>query len=231
MGLLDLPWELRAHILINIPDFAVGRTETVGPNVRITPAVCRVCRILREEGLPIYARTGSYILQTDDDHQSPRNRLQLWLSALEGKPLSQVRSVQLSRNWNLKQPARWQGQVGFYLRLTLRGDAWDCATGTYPIHNDMRAMRFECIELLRHVISARLERKHGAGDLGLTRADVEYFSAAMDVIASRPVSIYDMEQGEAGRQSRQKVWQEIEARLCALGGSDAVSIRSFCTPY
>ena len=240
MGLLDLPTELRIQILEHLPDLSYGRHETVGPNVRITPAICRVSRVLREDALPIYAKTSSFIIQTDDCLNVINNRVQVWLQALGDVALSHVENLQLSRHWKIPRPSRWQGHVGFYVRLQLVDGAWQCTTGTYPIVNDMRGMRLESVDLLRHTVVQRLSQLSGSpGERGLSRADVECIVDAMDVVASHPISTFDTEQSEAGRRRRRGLWAEMEGQLFALGETapnrDAPSFdptgRRFYTPY
>jgi hypothetical protein len=217
-----------------LPDFAPGRTETIGPNVRPTPAICRVCQMLREDALPLFARYATFIVQTDGDLDSPNNRLRLWLDAFEGKPLAQVQSLQLSRHWNIKQPARWQGHVGFYIRLQLRDQSWECTCGTYPIVNDIRGMRLECVDLIRQLITHKLGEKSSADERSLSRKDLEFYVETMDVVATHPISTYDMEQTDSGRQRRRLVFREIEQRLSTIENQawdESTSRTRFFTPY
>ncbi|KAK3686320.1 hypothetical protein LTR37_019958, partial [Vermiconidia calcicola] len=209
MGLLDLPPEIRLQIYDYLPDFSPGRNETVGPNVRLTPALCRAgSRVLREEALPLYAKTSSFIIQTDDNF----NRVDAWLQALAaGDALSKVQSLQLSRHWKIKQPSRWQGHVGFYVRVHLHDKTWQCTAGTYPFANDTRGMRLESVELLCSIVRQRL------GQLGgLSRSDVEFIVEAMDIVASHPVSTFDSEQSEDGRRRRRDMYTTMERHLMAL---------------
>jgi hypothetical protein len=230
MRLLELPAEIRLQILEYLPGFLPGRTETIGPNVRLTPAICRTCSTLRREGLPLFASTAFFIIQTDDLHLSS-DRVSLWLDALDGKPLSQVRGLQLSRHWNISQPARWQGHVGFYIRLQSDGKQWQCTTGTYPIANDIRGMRLESTELLRHVITERLKQMATDGQRGLGRADVEVFLRAMSIIASHPISTFDTEQSETGRKRRRETWDRMELQMSLLNVGSSKTCSPFFTPY
>ncbi|KAK3717861.1 hypothetical protein LTR37_005633, partial [Vermiconidia calcicola] len=211
MGLLDLPPEIRLQIYDHLPDFSPGSNETVGQNVRLTPALCRTgSRVLREEALPLYAKTSSFIIQTDDNF----NRVGAWLQALAaGEALSKVQSLQLSRHWKIKQPSRWQGHVGFYVRVHLHDKTWQCTAGTYPFANDIRGMRLESVELLCSIVRQRL------GQLGgLSRSDVEFIVEAMDIVASHPVSTFDSEQSEDGRRRRRDMYTTMERHLMALCG-------------
>ena len=218
MGLLELPTELRIQILEDLPDFSYGRHETIGPNVRLTPAICRVCRVLRYEALPLYAKTSSFIMQADGDTGVCNDRVQAWLQAMGADALREVQSLQLSRHWKLCQPSRWQGHVGFYVRLQLHDKTWSCNVGTYPIANDDRGMRRESIELLRGVIKHRLRLSCLSGEEGLSRCDVEFIMEAMDIVASHPISTTDTERDEDGRRRRReyKTWLMMKRDLLGL---------------
>lgn len=145
MSLLDLPTELRLEILTYVPDFTLGRPETIGPNIRLTPPICRVNRILREEALSLYAKTGHFIIHADDNSHNPNKRVQLWLQALGDEAIGQVQNLQLSKHWKGGLPTRWQGHHGFYARIRLLGREWRCDAGTYPIANDLYVLCM-CIE-------------------------------------------------------------------------------------
>ena len=147
MGILQLPPELRLQIFAYL--FRYGRQETVGPNVQLTPALCRANRIFRRESLPLYAKTSAFIIQTDDSLHTVNDRVNMWLDALGDEALSYVENLQLSRHWHLQVPTRFQGNIGFYVKLQLVDEAWKCVAGTYPIANDKRGMRSESVELLR----------------------------------------------------------------------------------
>lgn len=238
MGLLELPAELRVQIFEYLPDLSYGRHETIGPNVRLTPAICRVSYSLRADTLPLYARTSAFIIQTDDNLHVSNNRVQLWLQALGDDAVCEVQSLQLSRHWKIKQPSRWQGHVGFYVRIQMVDKIWQCTAGTYPIANDIRGMRLESVELLRDIVIQRLtHRTSPNGSMGcLTRLDVEFIVQAMDVVASHPISTFDTEQSEAGRKRRRGTWATMKQALDNLyaGADDGqTSIRNpdFYTPY
>lgn len=237
MSLLSLPPELRIQILSHLPDhaaFSPSRTETVGPNIRLTPPISRVNRTLRRESLPLFAKHAAFIIQTDDDLQAPNGRLKIWLDAFGGEPLSKVQSLQLSRHWKIRQPARWQGHVGFYVRLQLYDRHWQCTVGTYPIANDIRGMRLESVELLGRIVSRRLERISSTNGKGLKVEDVWFVVSAMEVVASHPISTFDTEQSELGRQRRREGWCTMEAKLWALDegtASASKSSKAFFTPY
>lgn len=228
MAFLDLPAELRLHILTYLPDFLPGRTETVGPNVRITPAICRTSRGLREEALPLYAKSASFSIQTDDNTRSPNSRMSSWLDALSPEALTCVHCLQLSRHWQIEQPSRWQGHVGFYVRLQRFQAAWSFTAGTYPIAKDVRGMRAESVELLRSILERR-----GVGEKGLVRQDVELVVAAMEIVASHPIPAFDIEQSEDGRRRRRNVWDDMERGLADFEGGRGqdTSTRPFFTPY
>lgn len=53
----------------------------------------------------------------DDGPEFWLKRLTTWMNSLSPGPLSRVRSLQLSRHWNIPAPMRWQGHSGFYVRI------------------------------------------------------------------------------------------------------------------
>ena len=250
-GILDVPTELRIHIFSYVPDLCYGRHETVGPNVRLTPAICRANHTLRRDALLLYAKTSFFIIQSDDScdrvHSSNETRVSIWLNTLGDRALSYVENLQLSRHWKLKQPSRWQGHVGFYVRLQLLDKKWQVTAGTYPVAHDIRGMRAESVDLLRYLISQRLQSSSKVGsEMGLSRPDIEFITEAMDIVASHPISTfdtessqagwqrprgwwdvapshttsaYDMQQSEAGKQQRRGIWDEMEQQLLALQAS------------
>ncbi|KAF2484554.1 hypothetical protein BDY17DRAFT_309761 [Neohortaea acidophila] len=238
MGLLEIPTELRMHIFEHLADLSYGRDETIGPNVRLTPAICRVCHTIRKETLPLYAKTSSFSIQTDDNLHVSNTRVQAWLQALGPTALSKVENLHLSKHWKLKQPSRWQGHVGFYVRLQLVRKVWQCTAGTYPIANDMRGMRLESVDLLRHVILRQLRPASAYTDLKcLTSSDVEFIINAMEIVASHPIPTFDTEQSEAGRQRRRGLWATMEGKVLALQASfdEEANVqprsKGFHTPY
>ena len=230
MGLLELPAELRISIYEFLPDLAYGRTETIGPSVRLTPAICRVCRMLREEALPIYAKTSSFVIHVEP---SPKNRAQIWLQALGDRALNEVQDLHLSRDWNLGKPSRGQGHVGFYLRLQQISQTWRCTTGTYPTAHDIRGMRLESVELLHETVMQRLRHPSASGgEIGLSRLDIQFLVEAMGVVATHPISSFDTEQTENGRKRRHAIWARMKGGLLALGQPDSGASPSlFFTPY
>lgn len=238
MGLLELPVELRIEILEYLDELSYGRHETIGPNVRLTPAICRANRTLRQDALPLYAKTSFFIIQTDDDLDFANSRVQAWLQAMGDTALKQVENIQLSRHWKIKQPSRWQGHVGFYIRLQQCDNVWQCTTGTYPIANDIRGMRVESIDLLRSVILRRLNPPAAAKErIGFTKSDVDFIVNAIDVVASHPISLFDTEQSEAGKQRRRMTWYSMEQKLLALDSPSSEQsgpphrTDTFYTPY
>lgn len=212
MSLQSLPTEIRLEIYSYLRDFSYGRQETICPKVRLTPAICRVSQQLREEALPLYAKTSSFIIQTDDD-----KRIQGWLQALRGTALSKVENLQLSKNWKIKLPTRGLGHVGFYVRMQMINRIWKCTVGTYPIANDMREMRLESVNLLRRVVVQRLRPSCTCQEMKqLTREDVEFVDAAMAVVAYHPMPTFDTPQSEAGREQRRAFFLMLERELLAL---------------
>lgn len=186
MTLLGLPTELRLRIYDYLPDLQQDRYETVTAYSKLTPSICRTCRLLRRETLPVFAGNSLFAIQIDDAGDSWNKRLSTWLNALGPEAISRLRSVQISRHWSLPRPLRWQGHVGFYIRIEQRkpkkisskssvgstssfrpewnsrfvrpiGEgSWNVTTGTYPIARDMRGMRLESVELLAEVIRHHL---------------------------------------------------------------------------
>lgn len=214
MGILQLPTELRIQILEYLPDFAYGRNETIGPNVRLTPAICRVSQTLREEALPLYVKTSAFFIQTDEDLSN--DRVAVWLQALGKEALTQVQELQLSRHWKIKQPVRWQGHVGFYVRLKLYDRVWQCNVGTYPIANDTRGVRQESVVLLHDIIMRRMRLLSASDEKGLSRLDVEFIAEAMNVVAFQAVSPFEVRQGETGRKRRGEILAHMKQELLAL---------------
>ena len=164
----------------------------------------------------MYAKTSAFIIQTDDQLHVSNNRVQTWLQAMGDEAIREVQILQLSRHWKLKQPSRWQGHVGFYIRLQRQDKVWQCTAGTYPIANDMRGMRLESVELLRDIVRNTLRRSCSCQRRGLSRSDVELIVQAMDILASHPISTFDTEQSEAGRKRRREVWSTMTRKLFAL---------------
>lgn len=229
MGLCDLPAELRVRIYDFLPDLQSDRHETVAPNIRITPALCRTNRQLRAEALPIYVQNSHFVIQADDDPSDYDNRVATWLRAIGPVVIGKVKSIQLSRHWKIPQPSRWQGHVGFYVRLERLNTSWQCTTGTYPIAKDMRGMRLESVEVLHHIVRQRL-----SVCTGLTAPHVEFVLNAMDVVASHPITAYDVDQGESGSRAWRGIWMAMQRELLALGCSNPQSHleeRKLFTPY
>lgn len=212
MSLLCLPAELRMNIYQYLPDLAFFRHVTISPSSPLTPAICRSSHVLREETLPLYAKTAFFIIQTDE-----KGRLDSWLRALEANAIFKVQGLQLSRHWKLEHPTRWQGHVGFYIRLQRTRDIWSCTVGTYPYANDMRGMRLESVEFLKRVVMKRLRPKSAWMEAkGLVKADVEFLVRAMNVVASHPIPTSDMAPGEDGNRRRQIAWARMKMELDAL---------------
>lgn len=110
--------------------------------------------------------------------------------------------------------------MGFYLRLQMIGGVWNCTAGTYPIANDVRGMRLESVDALRHVVMQRLRPPEAyVQRKNLSRPDVEFIVAAMEIVAAHPISTYDTDQSEAGRKRRREIWATMEGKLRALQAS------------
>ncbi|EMC97192.1 hypothetical protein BAUCODRAFT_23554 [Baudoinia panamericana UAMH 10762] len=216
MSLLSLPAELRLQIYQNLPHLRPGRSETVAPRIAITPAISRVNCKLRQESLPIYAENAHFFIQADEESLPASDRVAAWLFAL-GSAIKHVRSFQLSRHWIGSHPTRWQGHVGFYVRLERLDDAWQVKAGTYPIAGDIRAMRAESVELLQYVVRQNVVLPLNMRDKPELQAqDVQFVAAAIAVVATHPISAVDTEQSVAGGQRRRKAWSQLEGALLAL---------------
>ena len=235
MNLTELPTELRLHIFSFLPELQYGRHETIGPNVRLTPAISRVNQTFRSETLPIYARTSAFIIHVDDNLDPSDNRAGIWLDALGLECLCEVQSLQLSRHWQMARPSRWHGHVGFYVRLYTLEQKWQCAAGTYPIAKDVRGMRLESVDFLQQVVNKRLRLVQSREKKGLVKADLLFVLDTMDIVASHPISSFDTEQSEAGRRRRRDIWFDMEAKLSTLAkGTDEENDAdkpTFYTPY
>ncbi|KAK4569934.1 hypothetical protein LTR86_002904 [Recurvomyces mirabilis] len=227
MSLLGLPAELRNAIYQYLEELQPGRHETVAPNVKLTPRICRASRWLRQETLPLYG---------DEDCYPEGDRISLWLETL-GDAIKHVRSFQISRHWNISQPTRYQGHVGFYLRMELIGHVWQMRGGTYPVVKDRSGMRMESVELLQYAVRENvLGFLNGRERQQLHQLDIRYIASAMDLVALHPISTFDLQQSEAGRQGRRRIWSNMEEALMALRSHEATDIEAvarpqFFTPY
>lgn len=160
MSLTTLPAELRLRIYEYIPELLPNVHHNIPPHSPLTPAICRASTVLRRETLPIYAADSRFQVCIDDSPGLWNRRIDCWISALGPVALSRIGSLQLSRNWRMLQPQRWQGHVGFYIRIdnlnrasnvhggisstSSRGPATDVQvvewrglkvmTGTYPVY-------------------------------------------------------------------------------------------------
>ena len=228
ISLLTLPTELRLQIYQYLPQLLPGRHDSVGPHLAPTPPICRVNRLLKSETLPLYAANTHFAIQADEDAYPEGDRVSLWLLAL-GDCVKHVQSFQLSRHWKFALPTRGQGHVGFYLRLQFEGGEWGCRAGTYPIAKDSRGLRAESVELLQSVLREKVVKVLMLRETKqLCTADVKLVATAMDIVATHPVSPFDTEQSEPGRQRRRKAWSEMERKLLALSGaSHTASKRQF----
>lgn len=255
MSLLSIPVELRLHIYSFLPDLQPNNRHELRPNTRLTPSLTRVCQTIRHETLPIFASNTSFNIPLDA--QPTNASVQTWLSALGPRSIPKIRSLTISRHWSIPQPLRWQGHVGFYIRIERRKPRkftskssvnstssfrpewnahfvrplaegiWEVTTGTYPVARDIRGMRLESVELLAEVIrhhlhvptpQAHIQDKSTGNeyDLGLNESDVNFLVQAMNVVASHPISSYDIDQAENARRRRHETWTNMEQQLRAL---------------
>ncbi|KAK5742601.1 hypothetical protein LTR17_003132 [Elasticomyces elasticus] len=185
MSLETLPVELRLQIYQHVPELRPRRHETVAPHIALTPGICRASRWLRAETLPVYASDAQFSIQADEDAYPAGDRVAIWMRVL-GESLRHVRSVQLSRHWIMNRPTRGQGHVGFYLRLERIDGHWKLSTGTYPVANDLRAMRIGQVTLMNRVIQDTVVKGiESRPRKQPTRLDMERIAAAMRAVASR----------------------------------------------
>ncbi|KAK3116314.1 hypothetical protein LTR53_003441 [Teratosphaeriaceae sp. CCFEE 6253] len=216
MPLGTLPAELRLHIYSYLPELQAGHHQTVAPYATLTPGVCRASRWLRQETLLLHVSNAQFSIQADLDTFPKVDRVGIWLRAL-GDAIRHVRSINLSRHWVVNTPTRWEGHVGFYFRMDRIGNEWRTSAGTYPICNDATAMRMVSVRLLQHFVrEAVLQTVERREKSQLRQSDVELIAAAMNVVATRPLSVYDTEQGEAGGHGQSRAWTDLERGLWAL---------------
>ncbi|KAM3417659.1 hypothetical protein BST61_g5895 [Cercospora zeina] len=125
MSLLTLPAELRLRVYDYLPDLQPNRIETLTAHSALTPAISRVNTLLRHETLSIFTSNSTFTAALDDGAPFWPKRLTTWMNSLSpplpspttAAALSLIRSLQLSRHWNIPAPMRWQGHVGFYVRV------------------------------------------------------------------------------------------------------------------
>ena len=235
MTLCTLPSELRLRIYDYVPDIADRRSVAVRDATRLVPSICRTSRQIHQETIPIYAENTHFTIDTSEDSQEGDNLLFSWLAALKSNGVRCITSLQLSRHWDASQPTRWQGHVGFYVQLEKGSGEWRCTTGTYPMARDMRGMRLESIELLRHVVRQKVLSQASLRDhQALIASDIKLIVSAMMIVASHPISAFDTEQSEAGKKRRREIWADMEEKLFGLHGNDGFEQdepKRFFTPY
>lgn len=231
--LLSLPTELLLHILSFLPDLHLTSTPTtIGPNIPLTPSICRASHTLRREARLLHASSKPFVIQADEEG----TRVRAWTAALGDEALAKVTSLQLSRHWRVPRPERGEGHVGFYLRLQRLGSdssGWSCARGTYPVVDDTRGLRAESVFVLREVVVRYLQRRGGQKGWGLSRRDVEFVLAAMEIVADHAIGTYDVDQSGEGRRARRRVFERMEGMLRELEGEGEgrESGMMFFTPY
>lgn len=261
MSLLGLPPELRLRIYDHLQDFdhAHRKNVTISSGGVLTPTLSRTNCLLRRETLPLYARSAHFALPLEERSahgQARHDSIHVWLDALGETGIAKVQSLLLSQHWQITQPTRWQTHVGFYLRLEhatpvsddpAESAGWRCSTGTYPIANDMRGMRLESVELLQRHVMAYLGAVHQERQprglepaprarviSSLARSDLHFIMEAMRTVARHPISTYDLNQDQQGRQSRRGTFVKMEDELTELGrsyGLQSAQQGTFYTPY
>lgn len=163
-----------------MPDFQANRTEHITATSQLTPSICRVNTLLRRETMCIYAAHANFIISMDEGASFWPNRVASWLNALGPELLTRIRSIQLSRHWAIPSPLRYQGHVGFYIKVDLTKTcppfselAWEnsvdvahhfrnlgepelheCVTGgTYPRARDSRHFRYHSLLQIKRIIA------------------------------------------------------------------------------
>lgn len=224
MTLLQLPAELRLQIYECLPELLAGRNETIAPTSRLTPAISRTNQQLRRETLPLYANA-AFEIETNESRQARNDTLTVWLRALSPLALPHVQSLQLSRHWDILQPTRGEGHVGFYVRLQRAGHEWQCMTGTYPRVRDKRGMRHQSVELLQHIVRQNvLEETNLRDKSALAASDVHSIIAAIGVVASNVIPFDDAAIVKAGQQRCREMWDGMERQLYVLHPSNAAEM-------
>lgn len=230
--LQDLPPELQIHILTCIPtlqSLPSRSDEHLNPGSPLTPLICRVSHFLRREALALYVKNHSFSFPPSNQRGEGFGT---WLDVMDGAGILEKiwRGMMLSEDWKVERPERGERHVGFYVRIDFgsgsggghmadegKGRQVQVKTGTSPVVNDPRGMRFESVNLLRDIIVTYL-RQRGDPAKGLGRQDVEFVVQAMGVVARHPIAAFDLEQSEHGRQARRRVWEAMERELKGLLG-------------
>lgn len=113
-------------------------------------------------------------------------------------------------------PAAWLNR---FVKPIENGDCvWTVTAGTYPVSKDRRGMRLESVELLAQLIRTHLGQMTVVDDdlSYLTAEGVMFLVNAMDVVASHPISTYDLVQDEGGRLRQRATWKTMDQRLNLL---------------
>ncbi|KXT01434.1 hypothetical protein AC578_9543 [Pseudocercospora eumusae] len=242
MSLITIPPELRLRIYEYLPDLQPNNLKNFTGHAALTPSTSRTCHLLRHETIPIYASNSQFIFNIDDAATLWSRGTRIWAQLLfNNDSLSRVRSIYLSQHWQIPQPMRWQGHVGFYLLLERRKTSepeessfpkawssrfvlaqtsglWTVTTGTYPVSKDVRGMRLESVELLASTI-----RRHfsDSDSEGLVPDDIDFSLQAMNIVATHPVL-------DLGLQRRQDIWLSMEDKLHKLIGRTTVMNTDAC---
>ncbi|KAK5134866.1 hypothetical protein LTR08_005956 [Meristemomyces frigidus] len=216
MALLALPAELRLHIYDFLPQLSPNQYETTSLDLtRQTPSICRASQQLRSETVPLYMANSEFAIQTNSTSRQEQNRALTWLHSLGTLGLPYIRNLQLNRHWSIRNPTRYEGHVGFYVRLQKADGAWQCTVGTYPVAKDTRGRRIESVELLhqalrRTVLDGIGERERQVLRVGDLRVAVE----SMGIVGSHPIEAFDLDQKAGGL-----IWASMERKLDALEAS------------
>lgn len=64
----------------------------------------------------MYATDAVFVVCIDNFPIIWKRRMDCWIAAFQSA-IPRIGSLQISRHWKLLQPQRWQGHVGFYIRI------------------------------------------------------------------------------------------------------------------
>lgn len=244
MPFLALPAELRLAIFAFVPGLNSNSTNHIrlSANATETPAISRTCKLLRRETLPLFAQDAclyidlpqSMAYRPDCAHPLP-----LWTTSLDILPLSRLKLLRLRRDWESPVAS------GFFLSLapsTHRLSDSELVpwlhvdVDTYPVSHDRRGMRLESTALLRRAVQAFLrlrQERRSSCPLLLRAEDLAVVAQVMDIVAQHPISVYDLDQDDSGRQSRRRRFDEMEKAVVGFVGAMGVEMErtAFFTAY
>lgn len=244
MPFLALPAELRLAIFAFVPGLNSNATNHIRLSAYAiqTPAISRTCKLLRRETLPLFAQDACLYIDLPQnmayrpDWTCP---LPLWANSLDTLPLSRLKLLQLRRDWDSP------GASGFLLSFvpnphrlsdSERAPWLNLDVGTYPVSHDRRGMRLESTALLRRAVQAFLrlrQEQRSSCPLLLRAEDLAVVAQVMDIVAQHPISVYDLDQDDSGRQNRRRKFDEMERAVVGFVGAMGVEMErtAFYTAY